>query len=289
MANEGRELAQHILNCTNQTAFKRGDGKYYPRTSAVSRCIRDMVFHKYGEPWSDPPKAEWGNNFRFGQGHDIEDQMIAAMEAADISICFQQMEVESTSAMGTRVVGHMDGIAVIPHGLPLGGQWYVFDVKSAGAYMYSRVFDENESKPKIEHVRQVGIYSEGTIIDKNYPDYEGTKVRDLNWDDYTFGGGLIVYMSIDKPVRGFGKKRVELPKIHVTQFDIDPSEVEVCLDLYDEVEIHYRDKTVPPIPDSSDEMVWGGIRCSERWCQRYSVCQGKVEPEALELKEIIDG
>ena len=48
--SEGRKLADIVLEYSNQAAVNKGDGKYYPRVSAVSRCIRDMTFHRYGEP-----------------------------------------------------------------------------------------------------------------------------------------------------------------------------------------------------------------------------------------------
>ena len=67
--SDGTELANLILDHINSKSTKRGDGKYYPRTSAVGRCIRDMTMHKYGEPWSDPPQAMWGTQFRFDVGH----------------------------------------------------------------------------------------------------------------------------------------------------------------------------------------------------------------------------
>ena len=109
--SEGSELANIVLDHSNQDAINRGDGKYYPRTSAVTRCVRDMTFHRYGEPWSDQPEASWGTQFRFDVGHDTEDRMVKAMEDAGISIVCQQMTVEATTPMGLKVLGHIDGIA----------------------------------------------------------------------------------------------------------------------------------------------------------------------------------
>ena len=253
--SDGTELANLVLSHVNNKSVERGDGKYYPRTSAVGRCIRDMTMHKYGEPWSDPPQAMWGTQFRFDVGHDTEDRLITAMEEAGLSVTCQQMTVEATTPMGLKVLGHMDGIVVVPHDLPVAtaGKWYVMDVKSAGQYI------------------------------------NGVKVRDLVFEDYEFGGGLIAYLSIERPTKGYGAKKVDLPKVHFTPFEIDPTEVDVYLDLYDEVEIHHQNSTVPGIPDKDDGMVWNGIRCSTRWCQRYSVCQGLVEPSNPKLKEVLHG
>ena len=163
------------------------------------------------------------------------------------------------------------------------------DVKSAGQYMYGRIYDPEHSKPKEEHVRQVAVYAESVIKDSNFPAINGVKVRDLVFEDYEFGGGLIAYLSIERPTKGYGAKKVDLPKVHFTPFEIDPVEVDVYLDLYDEVEMHHQNNTVPGIPDSDDGMVWNGIRCSTRWCQRYSVCQGLVEPSNPKLKEALHG
>ena len=42
MSSEGRQLADIILKHSSDKATKNDDGKYYPRTSAVSRCPRDI-------------------------------------------------------------------------------------------------------------------------------------------------------------------------------------------------------------------------------------------------------
>tara|TARA_R100000278_G_scaffold46215_2_gene40159 strand:+ start:990 stop:1859 length:870 start_codon:yes stop_codon:yes gene_type:complete len=288
--NDGAKLASIVLEMTNQDAVQKGDGDYYPRSSAVSRCVRDMTMHRYGEPWSDMPDSSWGTQFRFDVGHDTEERMIQAMEAAGISVVCQQMRVKATTPSGIDVIGHMDGIAIIPEEYPLGGKWYVLDIKSAGKYMYGKVYDENVSKPKSEHIKQIAVYSQSKVIDHNFPAVNGVKVQDLHFDGYEFGGGLVGYLSIERPTKGYGDKKVDLPKIHFCDFEIDPSEVEVWLEnTYDLVEQHYQDKTMPPIPSQRDEMVWGGIRCSPRWCRRYSVCKGEVPPMNKELREVLNG
>jgi len=288
--NDGARLASIVLEMTNQDAVQKGDGDYYPRTSAVSRCVRDMTMHRYGEPWSDMPEASWGTQFRFDVGHDTEERMITAMEDAGIGVVCQQMRVKATTPGGIEVIGHMDGIALVPHEYPLGGKWYVLDIKSAGKYMYGRVYDESVSKPKREHIKQIAVYSQSKVIDFNFPAIEGVKVQDLHFEGYEFGGGLVGYLSIERPTKGYGKNKVDLPKIHFCDFEIDPIEVEVWLeDTYDCVEEHYQNKTVPGIPDEDDDMVWGGIRCSPRWCRRYSICKGHVPPSNKELEEVLHG
>ena len=62
--SEGTELASIVLEMSNQASIQKGDGVYYPRTSAVSRCNRDATMHRYGEPWSDAPEASWGTQIR---------------------------------------------------------------------------------------------------------------------------------------------------------------------------------------------------------------------------------
>ena len=289
MTSEGSQLAQIVLEYSNQDAVSKNDGRYYPRVSAVSRCPRDMAFHRYGEPWSDPPEAWWGTQFRFDLGYDTEERMILAMESAGIRVVCQQLTVEATTYNGIKVTGHMDGIAIVPHEYPHGGKWYVLDVKSAGPFMYRRVYNEDESKPKHEHVKQIAVYSQGIINDEKETELNGTRVCDLNVEGYEFGGGLIAYVAIDRPTNGrFGENKKELPKIHFCQFDIDPEETELYLDAFDTVEEHYENKTIPAFPHPKDDVVWGGIRCSTRWCNRYSVCQGLVEPTSPELKEIFN-
>tara|TARA_R100000808_G_C2129699_1_gene139133 strand:- start:509 stop:1207 length:699 start_codon:yes stop_codon:yes gene_type:complete len=231
----------------------------------------------------------WGSQFRFDLGYDTEERMIVAMEAAGISVECQQMTVEATTKNGIKVLGHIDGIAIIPHEYPHGGKWYLMDVKSAGPYMYRRVYDEHESKAKFEHKKQVSVYSESVIKDDKFSELNGTKVSDLHVEGYEFGGGLIAYVAIDRPTVGFGPKKVDLSKIHFCQFDIDPEETELYLDIYDDVEEHFQNNTVPGMPHPKDDAVWGGIRCSERWCNRYSVCQGEVDPQNPKLREVLNG
>jgi hypothetical protein len=289
--SNGTELASIVLEMSNQESIKKGDGVYYPRSSAVSRCVRDMAMHRYGEPWSDDPEASWGTQIRFDLGHDTEDRLIKMMEDAGISIVCQQMRVSAMTPGGLEVIGHMDGIACIPHEYGgLGGKWYVLDIKSAGKWMYGKIYDPNISKPKREHIKQIAVYSQSVVKDFNFPGIEVVKVQDLCFDGYEFGGGLVGYLSIERPTKGYGDKKVDLPKIHFCEFDIDPVEVEVWLeDAYDLVEDHFNRGTIPAIPDSDDEMVWGGIRCSPRWCRRYSVCKGLVPPSSKELEEVLNG
>jgi hypothetical protein len=289
MSHEGYQLAQMILECFNQESTQKEDGEYYARTSSVSRCPRDMAMHRYSEPWSDPPQAMWGSQLRFDLGYDCEDRIINVLKNTGIDVQCEQMEVEAETRDGNKVLGHMDGIVVIPHGDPLGGKWYVMDVKSAGPYMYRRVYDQYESKPKFEHMKQIAVYSESRIVDKNYPELKGIKVSELNVDGYEFGGGLVVYVSIDRPTKGYGDKKVDFPKLHICQFDIDQEDVELYLDVFDTVEEHYENNTMPDFPHPKSEVVWGGIRCSPRWCNRYSVCKGLVDPQNLKLKEVLHG
>jgi hypothetical protein len=135
------------MNSANDKATYSGDGTYYPRTSSVARCIRDMVFHRHGEPWTDKPQGDWGNQFRFNQGHDAETRIVNAINNSEMHVACQQMEVTATTPAGLAVKGHMDGIIMIPESLPHGGKWYVFDVKSAGSYVYKKVFHEEEDNP----------------------------------------------------------------------------------------------------------------------------------------------
>ena len=286
MKHEGTQLAQIVLEYSNQAAVTDNDGEYYPRVSAVARCPRDMAMHRYGEPWSDPPAASWGSQFRFDLGYDTEERMIVAMENAGIRVLCQQLTVEATSKEGIVVTGHLDGIAVVPDEYPHGGKWYVLDVKSAGPYMYRRVYDPEVSKPKHEHVKQISVYANSIINDPKEPELNGTRVCDLNVHGYEFGGGLIAYVSIDRPTKGFGDKKEDLPKVHFCQFDIDMEEAEMYLDVFDDVERHYKERTLPEYPHPKDDAVWGGTRCSTRWCSRYRVCQGLVEPQSKELKEV---
>jgi hypothetical protein len=289
MSHEGYQLAQLVLDCYNQESTKDEDGVYYPRSSAVSRCIRDMTMHRYGEPWSDPPKAMWGGQFRFDLGYDCEERVIKALKLSGIDVQCEQMEVVATTKDGIEVLGHMDGIVIIPHEYPHGGKWYVMDVKSAGPFMYRKVYDEHESKAKLEHKKQIAVYANSKVVDKNHKELRNIKVSDLNVEGYEFGGGLVVYVAIDRPTKGYGDKKIDFPKVHICQFDIDEDEVEIYLDVFDEVERHYKEKTIPDEPHPKDESIWGGIRCSPRWCTRYSVCKGLVEPQNPKLKEVLNG
>jgi hypothetical protein len=294
MGSEARQLADLVLDAASKKLTKTEDGRYYHRTSAVSRCLRDMVLHSLGEPWSNPPDPKWGDSFRFDQGHDVEDRVIQYLKDAGITVTCQQMTVQATTPRGKPVLGHIDGIILIPEGMPLGGKWYMMDVKSAGAFPYKMVLEADQAKP--EHIRQISVYCESVVADKDYPEVSGFKVRDLVFSGYEFGGGLVAYFAIDRPTTGYGNKKEDQPKIHCVQFDIDPMDVEVYLDIFDEVDIHKENGTIPHIPSQSDEMVWGrrqkdgtykAARCAARWCRRYDVCQGHEEPINPEVKEIL--
>ena len=182
MNTEGMQLANIVLEYVNQPNVEKADGTYYPRVSAVSRCPRDMVMHRYGEPWSDPPEAQWGTQFRFDMGHDTEERLIVAMEKAAISVQCQQLTVEKKTQDGHKVTGHIDGIAVIPHEYPGGGKWYVFDVKSAGQWMYRKVYKSGEAK--YEHIKQIAAYSQMIVNDPKFSHLNGTKLQDLNVEGY---------------------------------------------------------------------------------------------------------
>ena len=287
--SEGTELAHTVLAIMNEKATKNGDGVYYPRTSGISRCPRDMVMHRFGEPWSNPPQDLHGQQLRFDQGHDTEDRVLAALREANIGVGCEQMTVVAETAMGLKVKGHIDGIVCIPDEYALGGKWYLLDVKSAGTNVYKKVYDEEFSKPKQEHIMQISIYAESFVDDKKFPHLKGVKVSDIEFEGYEFGGGLVAYMSIDRVTKGRGAKKVELPKLHFCEFDVDPMDVEVYLDAFDEPEIHYENKTIPPIPYKNDAVVWNGARCTPRWCARFDVCQGNVDPESKELMEVMHG
>ena len=287
MKSDGWKLAEVILKAVNDKDIAKGDGNYYPRTSAIGRCPRDATMHAYDEPWSDPPESMWGQQLRFDMGHDAEVRVIDAMEIAGITVCCQQMTVEIETPMGLKVTGHMDGVIVIPHDMPHGGKWYVMDVKSAGPYMYRKIYDEQESKGNITNRQQISIYAESVINDEKFPDLNGNKVSDLLFEGYEYGGGMLAYIAIDRPTKGYGPKKVDYPKLHLCQFEIESFDVEMYLDKFDDVQIHLDENTLPGIPHSSDEAIWGGIRCSPRWCRRYSVCQSITEPQSKKLREVL--
>ena len=294
MPSEAAQLSEHVLEVAAKKMSDRGDGNYYHRVSAISRCLRDMVLHAYAEPWSNEPQAKWGDTYRFNQGHDVEDRVIKGLQDAGVVVSCQQLKVQATSPMGKPISGHIDGIVLVPHHLPLGGKWFLMDVKSAGAFAYKTVLEKDQ--PKLDNMRQVSIYTQSIVNDDNYPEVKGIKVCDLEFDDYEFGGGMLCYFSLDRPVKGYGPSREDQPKMHFITFDVDPHEVEMYLDVFDEVDIHKREGTIPPIPSVSDEMVWGrqqkdgsykAIRCNPRWCRRYDVCQGIEKPIQNEVRELL--
>jgi hypothetical protein len=294
MAHEGIEIAEAILRGAAVRDLTEGDGKYRHRVSAVSRCIRDMVMHARGVPWSNPPQSEHGRQIVFDQGHDIEDRVIKYMENGGFQVTCQQLQVTArTPARSIPVPGHIDGIVIMPEGMPRAGQWLLMDVKSIGSYGYRMVYDGKRSKPKPEHMAQLSVYAHGIVTDPKYPDVNGFRLRDLKFGDATFGGCIVVYCCKERPKKGYGPKAVELPFMTTTLFDVDESDTYVSLDLYDEVERHLEEGTIPDIPSPDDPMVWGretkgvytAIRCNPRWCARYDVCQGRVDMEFNDSKE----
>jgi hypothetical protein len=296
MAHDGIQVAEAILDGAALRDRVEGDGKYRHRVSGVSRCLRDMVMHARGVPWSNAPEAIHGRQIVFDQGHDIEDRVIKYMDNAGFQVTCQQLEVTArTPARAIPVTGHIDGVVIMPEGMPRAGQWLLMDVKSIGGFGYGMVYDEHKSTPKPEHMAQLSVYAHGIVTDPKYPDVNGFRLRDLKFGDATFGGCIIVYCCKERPKKWKkGSGQVELPFMTTTLFDVDESDADVSLDLYDEVDRHVQDSTLPEIPPSYDPMVWGrvskegvakAIRCDPRWCARHDVCQGRVEMEFKENKE----
>jgi len=291
MATEAERLAATVLSCLNESPER----DYIHRVSSVSRCLRDAVMHAHGEAWSNPPQAQWGTQAVFDQGHDAERRVLKYMKDAAIHVACEQMAVKATTPMGLDVSGHIDAIVLVPEGLPLGGKWFLMDVKSIGSFGYRMMRDQQSAKP--DHVKQVSIYAMSQVDDDKYESVKGVTVNELSFDGYEFGGGMVVYFAKERPTKGYGDKKKDLPKIHIEVFDVDSYEVEGYLDFFDEIQIHVNEGTIPNIPDQSDEMVWGrydkalkryrAIRCDSRWCYRYDVCRGSKEPSSDVLKEIL--
>jgi hypothetical protein len=294
VASEARQLANVILASEEGQLAKGRSPTYYHRVSGCGGCVRAMALHAHGEPPSDETDPTWGTKFRFDQGHDAETRVVKAMRDAGIHVLLQQLTVEIETPMGAKVPGHIDGVVCIPHHLPLGGYWFVMDVKSIGTYGYIKVFDEDTVKK--DNQKQVSIYACSTVVDTGQEAITGVRLKDVQLEGYEFGGGLIAYLSIDRPTRRVKGEKLEYPKFNLIQFDI-PDSVDEYLDLFDEVDIQVERGTLPPIPDAADEMVWGGWnkaqksykanRCLPRWCQWYSVCQQHKNPQTAKVKEII--
>jgi hypothetical protein len=293
------DISQRILTAANNAELGKGDGKYRHRGSAVSRCTREMVLHAMGVPWTNPPNPLHGDQIVFHQGHDIEDRIISYMEAAGIPVGCSQMEVTAiTPVHGVPVKGHIDGIAFMPEGTPLAGQWFLFDVKSAGTFGYKMVQGDRNGDPKPEHRKQLEVYAFSTVTDQSqqYDAVRNTRLCDLHFEGFEFGGCMVVYCAKERPtkyMRGGGKE--ELPRIHTCVFEVEEVDHDVTLEHFDLVEEHIREGTIPPIPDKADEMVWGridkktgaktAVRCDPRWCKRYDACQGKVSLEDIIVRE----
>lgn len=272
MPHVGHELALTVMDAVNAEHSKRGDGAYFHRVSGVSRCMRDMAMHGNGHSWSNPPQARWGTPMVFDQGHDGEDRVIGYFKTAGCEVICSQMRVMATTPMGIEIPGHIDGFVLVPDTLPGGGKWYLFDVKTAGVYIYGKIYDTHRSKPSDTHEKQLSVYALSRVDDPDYPEVQGHVLKDLHFDGYEFGGCMVAYLAKDKT--GYKRKgQAEAPKFTICQFDPDEVEVQVHLDLFDEVQKHIDAGTLPPIPASDDEMIWGGKRCDPRWCQRYSICQ----------------
>jgi hypothetical protein len=289
------DIAEHILVAANNVELGKGDGTYRHRGSAVSRCVREMVLHSMGVPWTNPPNPLHGDQIVFHQGHDIEDRIISYMEGAGIPVGCSQMEVTAiTPVHGMPVKGHIDGIAFMQEGMPMAGKWLLFDVKSAGTYAYKKVQGDRDGDPSPNHRRQLEVYAFSHVTDKSeqYDAVRNMRLCDLQFDGYEFGGCMVIYCAKERPtlyVRGGAKK--EVPRVHACVFEVDEMDHDVTLEHFDLVEEHIRAGTIPPIPDKADEMVWGRVdkstgtkiaaRCDPRWCKRYDACQGNVSLEEL--------
>jgi len=198
----GDEIAMKILTAANERELARGDGKYRHRASSVSRCIRDMVLHARGVPWSNPPDPAHGDQVVFHQGHDIEDRVVSYMESAGIAVGCSQMEVTAkTPAYGVEVTGHIDGIAFMPEGMPMAGKWILFDVKSAGTFGYKMVHSHRRGWPKDEHRHQLEVYAHSEVSDKDpvYDSVRGVRLCDLRFNNFEFGGCMVIYCAKERP------------------------------------------------------------------------------------------
>jgi len=281
MTQQCKDLTLVVLDKLNERSLRVDDGEYFHRVSAVSRCIRDAVMHALEVPWSNPTQPQWGQQITFDQGHDAEYRVIDYITKAGIEVSCSQMRVEATTPMGMKMAGHIDGMMIVPDDMPMGGKWYLFDVKSTSVYGYNQTYEENKAKPN--HIKQLSIYKHAVVADDNYPEVAGIKVKDLEFNGVKYGGMIVCYFPKERPTKGYGDKKIELPKLHFITFDTDETENDVFLDFFDAIEDYKNRGVLPPVPDASDEMVWGGYnkkagaykarRCDPRWCARYDACR----------------
>ena len=260
MTQQCKDLTMVVLDKLNDKTIEQGDGEYFHRVSAVSRCIRDAAMHALGVRWTNPTQPQWGQQITFDQGHDAEDRVIDYITKAGIEVACSQMRVEATTPMGMKMAGHMDGIMIVPDDMPMGGKWYLFDVKSTSVFGYKMVFDDD--KPKDNHVKQLSIYKHAAVADDNYPEVNGIKVKDLEFNGVKYGGMVVCYFPKERPTKGYGDKKVELPKLHFMHFDTDETENDVFLDFFDAIE-DYKNRGVLP-PSQMHQMRWSGVGITRR-------------------------
>lgn len=275
--SETVDLARAVLSGITS----KGDGEYTHRMSGVSRCVRDAVLQAQGHKWSNPPRPEWGDQVTFDMGHSGEARVIRYLEKAGIEVVGRQLSVLASSPMGERITGHIDGIMLIPEHLPMGGKRYLMDVKTTANYGYAQVVKAGE--PKRAHKEQLTGYKYSVVDDDEYPLQRGVMVKDLDYPGFEWGGMIVIYHPKERPTMGYGNKKEELDRLSFIHFDADEDVHEASADLFDLIQHHITNETIPPIPDSADEMVWGGWdktkkrhvarRCSPRWCRRYDICR----------------
>ena len=275
--SETVDLARAVLS----NLVSKGDGEYTHRMSGVSRCARDAVLQAQGHEWSNPPRAEWGDQVTFDMGHSGEARVVRYLEKAGIQVVAQQLSVLASSPMGERITGHIDGILLIPEGMPMGGKRYLMDVKTTSNYGYAQVV--KDGKPKRAHMEQLVGYKYSVVDDDEYPLQRGVMVKDLDYPGYEWGGMIVIYHPKERPTRGYGNKKEELDRLAFIHFDAEEDVHEASTDLFDLIQHHITNETLPLIPDPADEMVWGGWdktkkrhvarRCSPRWCRRYDICR----------------
>ena len=274
---EAKELAHAVLGAITST----GDGEYNHRMSGVTRCPRDAVLQAQGHKWTNPPRPEWGDQVTFDMGHSGEARIIRYLEKAGIEVVAQQLSVVASSPMGLRITGHIDGAVLIPPHMPMGGKWYLMDVKTTSNYGYAQVVKSGE--PKVGHRDQLVGYKYSIIDDPDYPLQRGVMVKDMEFDGYEWGGMMVIYHPKERPTTGWGPKKEELDRLTFVVFDEDEALHEAATDVFDLIEHHIKEETLPRIPDPSDETVWGGWdktkkayvarRCCARWCRRYDICR----------------
>lgn len=163
----------------------------------------------------------------------------------------------------------------------MGGKRYLMDVKTTSNYGYAQVVKAD--RPKEGHMAQLTGYKYSLVDDEDYPLQRGVMVKDLEYADYEWGGMIVIYHPKERPTTGWGDKKKELDRLAFIHFDGDEGDHEAHTDLFDDIQLHIDNETLPPIPDPSNEMVWGGWdktkkthvarRCSPRWCRRYDICK----------------